>query len=386
MSATTHPSRAPLVDRVPSIAARSLAWVGALAYPFLLALAVINGQRDPAYLKIGVPAALTVLPFALLRRHPVPASLLMLLGWAAVIPLESSIEVGYLQIAVVDLAVGFIAATRRPLLSLIAAALAVLLQIGSATFYTHGSAFVNTSVLIILATITAWMVGNSFRVRQRQAQSVRAQAQTQAITDERLRIARELHDMVAHSIGIIAIQAGVGARVIDTQPDEARNALHTIETTSRETLAGLRRTLGALRRASHEGTPLDPAPGLADLDRLAASTTSAGVQVDLRWQEERRPIPSDIDLAAYRIVQESLTNVVRHAGVDRCRVVVTYAKDDVSVEVTDRGRGGQVTDVGYGLAGMRERVDLLGGDLIVGPRPEGGFRVAARLPLPVERQ
>jgi signal transduction histidine kinase len=210
----------------------------------------------------------------------------------------------------------------------------------------------------------------------------------QAVTAERLRIARELHDMIAHSIGIIAIQAGVGSRVIETQPAEALAALRAIEATSRETLSGLRRTLVALRQAdlvaASVQAPLAPAPGLADVGRLAAATTDAGVRVDVRWGGKRRPLPVDIDLSAYRIVQEAVTNVVRHAGTRRCRVAIDYGEVELSVEVIDDGRGmpSSPVDAGFGITGMRERVSLLHGHFSAGPRPEGGFRVAARLPLP----
>jgi signal transduction histidine kinase len=218
------------------------------------------------------------------------------------------------------------------------------------------------------------------------AETLRAQATVQAVTAERLRIARELHDMVAHSIGIIAIQAGVGSRVIDTQPAEARNALSAIEATSRETLSGLRRMLGALRRAEpgseSEAAPLDPSPGLADLDRLAATTADAGVRVEVQWRGQRRPLPADIDLSAFRIIQEAVTNVVRHAGTGHCRVSIDHQDEELSIEVVDDGRGCTIAGTGYGVIGMRERVGLLHGDLSVGPRPEGGFRVAARLPVP----
>ncbi|MFC6935973.1 sensor histidine kinase [Actinomadura yumaensis] len=198
--------------------------------------------------------------------------------------------------------------------------------------------------------------------------------------------------MVAHSIGIIAIQAGVGSRVIGTQPAEARNALSAIEETSRDTLSGLRRMLGALRRAEPvpgtsgasdgDAAPRDPAPGLADLDRLAAATRDAGVRVEVTRLGESRPLPSDIDLSAFRIVQEAVTNVVRHAGTDRCRVTIDQRDGELAVEIVDDGRGHGTTSIGYGLVGMRERVGLLHGDLTAGPRPEGGFRVAARLPVP----
>ncbi|MEH0589993.1 sensor histidine kinase, partial [Streptomyces sp. B21-106] len=221
------------------------------------------------------------------------------------------------------------------------------------------------------------------------AAALRSQEVAEAVTTERLRIARELHDMVAHSIGIIAIQAGVGSRVIETQPAQAREALSVIEATSRETLSGLRRTLVSLRQADRSGpapqrSPLSPPAGLADVERLAAATADAGVSVDVRRVGRERHLPPDVDLSAYRIVQEALTNVVRHAGTRRCQVSIDYGDEELLVEIVDDGRGatGDGPVHGFGIVGMRERVGLLHGRLSVGPRPEGGFRVAARLPLP----
>jgi signal transduction histidine kinase len=205
---------------------------------------------------------------------------------------------------------------------------------------------------------------------------------------ERLRIARELHDMVAHSIGVIAIQAGAAALVVQTQPEGAREAMDAVGRTSRETLAALRRMLVALREEDAVGGSA-PAPGLADLDRLLASAADAGLAVDMRVTGERRALPMEIELSAYRIVQESLTNVIRHAGTDRCRVRLDYLPQEVAVEVVDAGRGGPgpgaaagtgYGTTGYGILGMRERVGLLHGHLDAGPVPGGGFRVAARLP------
>jgi signal transduction histidine kinase len=193
---------------------------------------------------------------------------------------------------------------------------------------------------------------------------------------------------VAHSIGIIAIQAGAGHRVFDASPAEARDALAAIEATSRETLSGLRRMVTGLRRAEtesgqapSESAPLVPAPGLADLERLVAATQEAGVRVDVDWQGAREPLPADLDLAAFRIIQEAVTNVVHHAGTDQCRVSIGQQEGQLSIEVTDRGRGGDPSGTGFGIIGMRERAELLGGDFTAGPRPEGGFRIAARLPI-----
>jgi signal transduction histidine kinase len=204
---------------------------------------------------------------------------------------------------------------------------------------------------------------------------------------ERLRIARELHDIVAHSIGIIAIQAGAGRRVFDARPDQARDALAAIEATSRETLSGLRRMVTGLRHADPDSgkgqAPLDPAPGLAGIGRLAAMTLDAGVQVDVDWHGSREPLPADIDLSAFRIIQEAVTNVVRHAGTSQCHVSIGQQDGQLSIEITDSGRGGSAAGTGYGITGMRERAALLGGDFSAGPRPGRGFRVAARLPVPV---
>ncbi len=240
---------------------------------------------------------------------------------------------------------------------------------------------------VALVTIIAWLIGHSIRQAQSQAELRRVQAAAQTVMAERLRIARELHDIVAHSIGIIAIQAGAGRRVFDARPAEARDALAAIEATSRESLSGLRRMVTGLRHAEPgpgpgQAPPLGPAPGLADIERLAAMTLDAGVKVDVDWHGSREPLPADIDLSAFRIIQEAVTNVVRHAGTSQCRVLIGQQDGQLSIEVTDSGRGGAATGTGYGITGMRERAALLGGDFSAGPRPGGGFRVAARLPVP----
>ncbi len=238
-----------------------------------------------------------------------------------------------------------------------------------------------------LTLVIGWLIGNTVHQARAHAGRLRAQAITQAVTGERLRIARELHDMVAHSTGIVALQAGAARRVIDTQPALARDALGEIENASREVLAGLRRTLGALRESDlgdmADRTVTEATPGLADVERLATTAATAGVNVDLRWLGLRRSLPQEISLSAYRIIQEGLTNVVRHADTHACQVTVDCGENELFIEVVDAGRGhGATTDPGYGLLGMRERVSLLHGEFSAAPRPEGGFRVAARLPVP----
>jgi signal transduction histidine kinase len=339
-----------------------------------------------AFLAFG--GCLLVVSAILLRRKPMTA-VAVTLGltlFARVTPLYRQPGLLALLVGVAGIEVCVIAATRRRSVSVTAAAAVVVgvlyLWLLAHADYGHGA----TLMALALLTIIAWLIGYSIRQAQVQRQLRRAQAAAQAVTAERLRIARELHDMVAHSIGIIAIQAGAGHRIIDSRPADARDALAAIEATSRETLAGLRRMVAGLRRADegHEPgqIPLDPAPGLADVDRLAATTLDAGVRVDVQWQGDRRPLPADIDLSAFRIIQEAVTNVVRHAGVGQCRVCIDQQQQQISIEVVDSGRGGLAADSGYGIVGMRERAVLLGGEFAAGPRPGGGFRVAARLPVP----
>ena len=193
--------------------------------------------------------------------------------------------------------------------------------------------------------------------------------------------------MVAHSIGVIAIQAGAGSRVIDTQPAEARNALAAIEATSRQALAGLRRTLGAPRGAGPgpdpARSPLDPAPGLADIDQLAATAMGAGVRG--RCAVAGAAAPAARRHRPVRVPHHPGGGHQRGPprGTGHCQVIIDQRDDEVAIEVVDDGRGGAADGTGYGITGMRERAALLGGQLTAGPRPEGGFRVAARLPLPV---
>ncbi|MGH4031526.1 sensor histidine kinase [Actinomycetota bacterium Odt1-20B] len=400
MSATL---RAPIPTRLPPGARAALAWCAAFAYPFLAGFAAILAKDTSGELRLLGPAVATVLTFPLLRRRPLPALLLLLVGATAatlLVPEPSYVNgvemvrqertewYAYPLALAADLAVAHIAATRRRRLSLTAAALTCLSQVGAALVYVHGpNALGSSALLLLLAVTTSWFAGDARRQRRDHAETLRAQA----VAAERLRIARELHDMVAHSIGIIAIQAGVGRRVIETQPAEARASLRVIEDTSRDTLSGLRRMLGALRRVEPDGgdaesVPLDPTPGLADLDRLVAAARDAGVEVDvrLRGAGPERGLPAELDLSAYRIVQEAVTNVVRHAGTGRCRVTVDRREQELGIEIADDGRGGVVSGSGYGLVGMRERVALHGGEFTAGPRPEGGFRVAVLLPVPAE--
>ena len=322
----------------------------------------------------------------LLRHRPLIALAVMLVGSVATVALKPIMPASALQIPIagaVGIEICYLAATRTRRVSAIG-----LAMVGACLLIpvSGGVDLASFRGGVAVVTIIAWLIGHSIRQAQAHAELRRAQAAAQTVMAERLRIARELHDIVAHSIGIIAIQAGAGCRVFDARPAEARDALAAIEATSRETLSGLRRMVTGLRRAEPGPgpgqAPLDPAPGLADIERLAAMTLDAGVKVDVDWHRSQEPLPADIDLSAFRIIQEAVTNVVRHAATSQCAVLIDQQDGQLSIEVTDSGRGGSGAGTGYGITGMRERAQLLGGDFSARPRPGGGFRVAARLPVP----
>ncbi|AKJ08751.1 hypothetical protein ABB07_01455 [Streptomyces incarnatus] len=373
------------------------AWAGGVLYVFLLLLLTTGAPRNSGpLLAVGSLPAVSLL-VGVLRRTPLTALALTLLGATAVVVVPSRSTVAsltlfsqgqFLAYLAADLVLGYIVATCGRRASVIAVSLAFFVQLMAIGLFAHGpDLMIVDGVIGLLAMAAACMLGLLSRERREHATALRAQEVAEAVTAERLRIARELHDMIAHSVGIIAIQAGVGSRVIHTQPDAARDALQAIESTSRQTLSGLRRTLVALRQAEPETAapvPLAPSPGLADVERLATATAQAGVRVELRVGGQQRPLPADVDLSAYRIVQEALTNVVRHAGTGHCTVTIAYGEEELSVEVVDDGRGVSKdgSGHGFGIVGMRERAALLHGRFSAGPRPEGGFRVVARLPLP----
>ncbi len=382
---------------------KAAAWAGGVLYVLAIGLLIGAAPRASGTVQgVGALLAATLL-VGTLRRAPLLTLVLVLLGSATVVAgrpstadvdLSPSYQGQFLAYLAVDLVLAHLVATRARRTAAIAVAASLVIQLLLVAGFTSGDGMTVNVVIALLAMAAGCSAGLLVTERREHAVALRSQEVAEAVVAERLRIARELHDMVAHSISIIAIQAGVGSRVIRTQPDEALAALRAIETTGRETLSGLRRTLVALRQADPDGepsgrAPLTPTPGLADLDRLAAATADAGVRVDLRRSGEQRPLPADIDLSAYRIVQEALTNVVRHAGTGDCRVLVEYGDGELSVDIVDDGRGAGGNGAsrhGFGLVGMRERVALLNGRISAGPRPEGGFRVVARLPLgePVE--
>jgi signal transduction histidine kinase len=246
---------------------------------------------------------------------------------------------------------------------------------------------------------SAWLVGDNRRVQRAYTRELEARAArlehdreieaTRAVTEERGRIARELHDVVTHSVTVMTVQASAARRVVRTSPDDADTALAAIESTGRDALAEMRRLLGVLRTDDADAD-LRPQPGLDRIDELVTQLNAAGLPVDLQIYGDRRPLPSGVDLAAYRIVQEALTNSLKHAGLARATVRLRYDADALDVRVADDGRGAAAAllgsdrvgaESGHGLIGMRERVNLYGGEFEAAPRPEGGYAVHARIPL-----
>jgi signal transduction histidine kinase len=256
---------------------------------------------------------------------------------------------------------------------------------------------VNLGAIVFFGLLfgTPWAVGRAIRHRRQREvaledratalereQEQRARA---AVAEERTRIARELHDVVAHAISVIVIQARGARRVLDTEPDETRSALDTIEVTGQRALGEMRRLLAMLRVGDDE-LAFAPQPTLLRLEELVADVQRAGLPVDLRVEGDPAELPPGVDLSAYRIVQEALTNALKHAGPAQARVVVRYGEDGLELEVADDGPGVQNGDGGgHGLIGIQERVSMLGGDLEAGRQPEGGYAVRARLPYGTAR-
>ncbi|MEU5941651.1 sensor histidine kinase [Micromonospora sp. NPDC047548] len=397
-------TRLPLLKAVPPEVWTALTWCVATAYslvmfvrlpgevevPFIPFQAPLDHTaRSWSYLVVATTLALT--GSALLRRRPLPAVVLLLAGSVAAAMALNSTQIAFLQFLAVDVALCFIAATqaRRTSIAAITMGVGVLAGYAVARVLLGYPIGTSTQLAVALSAIVAWLAGNSIRQAREHAHAMVAQATTQAVTAERLRISRELHDSVAHSIGIIALQAGAASRVIDTQPSAARSAMTAVETTSRQTLTELRRMLGLLRDtdAAQHRASFGPAPGLADVERLAEATSAAGLQVQLRWLGDHRPLPTDIGISAYRIIQESITNVIRHAATTTCRVTIDQRDNELAITIDNDGRCRvQRTGTGHGIAGMRERVQLLHGHFHAGPRPEGGFHVIARLPVPAAPQ
>ncbi|HEX6454387.1 MAG TPA: sensor histidine kinase [Trebonia sp.] len=359
-----------------------------LAAAVLIAAATKRPPTGPPGVTTNVPVGVTLVCAAALavaarRRWPLYA---LAVSAVAQVAIESAgaafAQETLLAMALVTYTVARVKSelpARIALLSaLVAFTLAAILSPGSfpvpVVFGSASAAFVRAGAEAAFVS-AAWAIGRAMR----SAAAYNERHAKATVQEERLRIARELHDVVAHSMSVIAVQAGVGHFVIRDRPEEAEKALATIETTSRESLTEMRRLLDMLR----EERPGDllPAPGLADLPELVDQTQRAGLEVELAIAGELRELPAGEDLAAFRVIQEALTNVLKHSGTSHCRVSIGYEADGVTIMIIDEGTGPYDGDAGHGLAGMRERVTIYGGTFQAGPRPGTGFSVEAWLPL-----
>jgi signal transduction histidine kinase len=336
---------------------------------------------------VFVPLVL-LLPLALVwrTRHPLAVMAVNIAGWV-VIDLYTPANEDPLTLAItLAIAVYSVGAHTRGRRAALGAALVFGMAL-LATFvdWDEGSVLDLFGNLTFFAAIFGgtWLAGRAIRRRRGRERDLileREEKARVAVLEERTRIARELHDVVAHAISVIVLQARGARHALDAEPDDARGALDAIEQTATQALREMRRLLGMLR--TDDEVALAPQPSLSHLDTLVAHVRDAGLPVDVRVEGKPRELAPGVDLSAYRIVQEALTNALKHAGPARARVLVRYGEESLELEVADTGAGDVNGDsTGHGLAGMRERVAVFGGELESGPRVEGGYAVRARLPL-----
>jgi signal transduction histidine kinase len=359
------------VFRLGSVDSASTSLAFALPAMGILALVIVAHRRFP----FGGPAAYWLLAAGIAFADP------LLLPSA-----ESFFAVG--------LATAFLLGDLRDLrkagigLAIILASTAIL--VAQIPGHTTAEVF-----FIPLDFAICWFAGFMLRETADQAQAAEARAivaerereadALRAVVEERTRIARELHDIVGHSVSVMTVQVSGVRRLLRPEQEQEREALLAVERTGREALAEMRRVVGALRDPE-EGPALAPQPSLSRVEALVAHARETGLPVDLEIEGEPIPLPAGVDLTAYRLVQEGLTNSIKHAAASRAGVRVRYDAEHVEIEVSDDGRGAAAAGTasnggGHGLVGMRERVSIFGGHLEAGPRAEGGFRLRARLPV-----
>jgi signal transduction histidine kinase len=326
-------------------------------------------------------APLASLPLAVRRRWPVPVFFVVLAASVAygVLGPEVSSATG----ATYGLYTVAVQADRKwSLLALAAIEAGVGVNVALTTT-SKGSAV--NDAFTALVQLTVWIAADGIRRRRAYSASLRERSLREALSEQRLQIARELHDIVAHAMSVVAVQAGVGSHLIASRPDEAAKSLRAIEATARAALSETRSLLSVMHDDDYDLASWSPVPGLDSLRALVQRVADAGQPVTLHVEGQPRALPHSLELSLYRVVQEALTNVVRHAAPPATATVVVRYDDTgaVVVDVTDDGRSTRTKrgdGGGHGLAGMRERVSLLGGELSAGPRAGGGYQVVARLP------
>jgi signal transduction histidine kinase len=360
------------------------------------AMAVVAVRRDDAdapqtTLWFALPAiAVMVLLLFARRRFPFGAPATFWLVAAAASFVDGRLIPFPGGLYIIGMATAFLLGNQREALK---ARLGLAIVVGGAAIIIHNLPEHSAAeqVFVPLVFGISWLAGFALRERAEEAEAAKARAAEAerereaaarlAVAEERARIARELHDVVAHSVSVMVLQAGaVRHKLPATLADEA-DALRGVERTGRSALAEMRRLLGGMRREGDD-LELGPQPGLDSLDSLVADVERSGLPVRLRVEGEPFPLSRAIDLSAYRIVQEGLTNALKHAHAGHADVTVRYRPEELQIEVRDDGRGGAESDGhGYGLVGIRERVKIYGGEMSAGPAPGGGFVLDARLPL-----
>ena len=357
---------------------------GALAIAGMVELA-LQGAFAPR--DVGLALFMTV-PLAWRRRWPLGSALVAMSATAATGRTPGEFHLILVVILIGMFSLGSFASGRAAIAGVSFALVAFWTSIALTSASKSPTDVLRDAVSVATVIAIPFALGRLLRGRElrliaseERAQRLELERETKALraaTEERARIARELHDVIAHGVSVMVIQAGAAAEVLSRDPEAARGALVAIQDTGRQALVDLRHMLGLVR----EGDPLAlaPRPGLEQLELLLDQVRTAGVPVELEVRGAPRTLPGGVDVSAYRIVQEALTNVLKHAGPARVRVVVVYGADAVELEVIDDGRGPQ-NDQGHGLIGMRERVALYDGTLDAGPALPSGFRVRARLPI-----
>jgi signal transduction histidine kinase len=370
-----------------------LAAVGVGLAEQVLTLHDHDGPAGPLWLDLLTMLAMT-LPLFARRRFPFGAPVTVGVAVGACSFFDGRFPGGLIPILVSIAAVVLVGMVRNRR----QAVAGLGIGIGVNALVTHNEPFAGTGSFVFtsIAFGIAWAIGFALSHKYRQADEARERAARAdrdraerarlAVADERARIARELHDVVGHSVSVMTVQASAARTLLRPHQEKEREALLVVEQTGREALAEMRRMVGVLRRPE-EAPALAPQPSLEHLDKLVAHAQEAGLPVELRIEGRPEPLPAGLDLTAYRLVQEGLTNALKHARAGNAEVVIRYGDDHIELTVTDDGLGGGDGDKGgHGLVGMRERVSVYGGEHEAGPKAGGGYRLRARLPVTRERE
>ncbi|AZP19463.1 sensor histidine kinase [Streptomyces aquilus] len=396
------------MQRLYDFLRRHPTWVDGFWAVFLFGISVVFEVAEQS--DEGTDAEAAVIPIVLLLcvvialRRRMPEKMLLLAIAIGVAQLLTDVpttpgDFAFLVIVYTVAATGARWASRLALAMGLSAACVAHLR-----WWNHDASALANAALIVFQTVPfalAWVLGDSMRTRrayfaqlEERASRLEKEREAQAkvaVAAERARIARELHDVVAHNVSVMVVQADGAAYVLDAAPDQAKKALETISSTGRQALAEMRRLLGVLRTGEHQEVgEYVPQPDVEQIDDLVEQCRTSGLPVDFKVEGTPRPLPSGVELTAYRIVQEALTNTRKHGGPNAgASVRLVYFDDGLGLLVEDDGKGaphelyedGGADGQGHGLIGMRERVGMVGGTLDAGPRPGGGFRISALLPL-----